>query len=716
MPAPHFLRELRRRHIFRVAAVYAVTAWLLLQLAAIVLPTFDVPHWVLKALIWIFVLFFPVAILLAWAFEMTPGGVRRTEPAHSEEARSASTSRRIGRTLDFTIIAILAVAVGVLAWRLSEKPPASLSHHVVATSASARPVGTTSTAVTVIPAKSIAVLPFENLSADKINTYFASGIQDEILTSLARIGDLKVISRTSTRRYVSHPDNIAEIGRQLGVAYILEGSVQKFGNRVRINVQLIQAESDDHLWGETYDRTLNDVFAVQSEVAQKIAGSLQVRLTRDERAALAIKLTDDPVTYEAWFKARTLMLGSAFERVNLDRVVDALQSAVTLDPHFARAWAELSIWQLWLYSGGFDASPTRLAAAKSALDRALALAPDLPQVEWARAVYLYRVQRDFAGALAIMQKVRRLVPNDAEAWYFSALLERRFGQFDATMTDFERARSLNPNDVRYATEYGLTLYLLRRFGEAVPILDAGLALHPDDPALLLLRLDCAWNLHGLAAGERFLATVKSSAPPVVAMRARQALYERDYARAATMFRQAIVSKDDAQMPSVFLGYIPAHVEWQLRLALSEQHSGASAAAADVYRQVQTQGKMVLAKKQGNRNVDAAWHAALAWVEAGLGRQNEAVAQARRATAVVSEASDTWEGPVWQAYLARTYAMNGDAGHALPLLKHLMQDNKVSLIDPANLRLDPVWDPIRKDPRFQTLLKRRPLAAAAGVTP
>ncbi len=298
-----------------------------------------------------------------------------------------------------------------------------------------------------IPAKSVAVLPFENLSAEKDNAYFADGIQDEILTGLAKIGDLKVISRTSTQGYGSRPQNLAEIGRQLGVAHVLEGSVQKAGNRVRVNVQLIDAASDDHLWAETYDRTLEDVFAVETEVAQKIASSLQAQLTRDERAALTKKPTDNPAAYDAYLKARSLLLGSSYDRVNTERILDSLESAVKLDPGFAEAWAQLSITNSWIYWSGFDPTPARLAAAKSALDRAAALEPGLPRVQKAHALYVYFGERDFAAALNIWRSLQQSLPNDDEVWYFTALLERRLGLFDAAVADFERARILNPNGV-----------------------------------------------------------------------------------------------------------------------------------------------------------------------------------------------------------------------------------------------------------------------------
>ena len=494
----------------------------------------------------------------------------------------------------------------------------------------------------------------------------------------------------------------AEIGRQLGVAHVLEGSVQKAGGRVRVNVQLIDAASDHHLWAETYDRTLEDVFAVETEVAQKIASSLQAQLTRDERAALAKKPTDNSAAYEAFMKARSLLLRSSYVRVNTERILDSLQSAVKLDPGFADAWAQLSITNSWLYWSGFDPTAGRLAAAKSALDRAAVLEPGLPRVQKAHALYVYFGERDFAASLNIWRSLQHSLPNDDEVWYFTALLERRLGLFDRAVADFERARTLNPNGVTFATELGLTLFLLHRYQEAIPVLDVGLNWQADDPTLLMLRLYCAWNLNGTAGGEEFLSTIKSDGPAVIGLRALQALFERDYKTASSLFRDAIASKDDSLLPISLCGYVPANVEWQLLLALSEQRNGSPERAAESYRQVQARAQEALSEPQGNRNVEAAWHTALAWADAGLGQHDESIAEALRATALIPESADTLEGPVWQGFLAKTYAMNGDADHALPLIEHLLR-SEISLLSPAILQLDPDWDPIRDDPRFQKLI-------------
>jgi len=680
-----FLQRLRQRKLVQWAIAYIAAAFALLQGIDIIAQQFGWPEGLRRGITLALVIGFFVALLLAWY--------------HGERGAQKVSGPEL------LILAVILAIGGVLFWRFSGMPskPATTSGTAPAEVPATPDVrAVPSQTAVAIPAKSVAVLLFENLSAEKDNAYFADGIQDEILTGLAKIGDLKVISRTSTKAYGSRPQNLAEIGRQLGVAHVLEGSVQKAGTRVRVNVQLIDAASDDHLWAETYDRTLEDVFAVETEVAQKIASSLQAQLTRDERAALTKKPTDNPAAYDAYLKARGLLLGSSYDRLNTERILDLLESAVKLDPGYAEAWAQLSITNSWLYWSGFDPTAARLAASKSALDRAAALEPGLPRVRKAHALYVYFGARDFTASLNIWRSLQQSLPNDDEVWYFTALLERRLGLFDASVADFERARTLNPNGVSFATELGLTLVLLRHFQEAVPVLDAGLVWQPADPSMLMLRLYCAWNLDGTAGGERMLAAIKSDGPAVIGLRALQALFERDYKTASTLFRSAIASKDDSLLPISLCGYVPANVEWQLLLALSEQRDGSPAAAAEFYRQAQARARAALSEPQANRNVEAAWQVALSLADAGLGQRDQAVAEALRTTALIPESADNLEGPVWQGFLAKTYAMIGDADHALPLIEHLLQ-SEISLLSPAILRLDPVWDPIRKDPRFQKLI-------------
>src|SRR5262245_53838817 len=283
MNPKRFFGELKRRNVYKVGIAYAVVAWLLVQIASQIFPFFDIPSWGVRLVVLLLVIGFPIALILAWAFELTPEGIKRTEDVDL----SKSIRRKTGRKLDFLIIAVLLLVIaGLLFQRLHPNVSPAIS--------SSR-------------GKSIAVLPFENLSEDKANAYFAEGIQEEILTRLAKIADLKVISRTSTQRYQSKPENLPEIAKQLGVANILEGSVQKAGDTVRVNVQLVNAQTDSHLWAETYDRKLTDIFGVESEIAKTIAEQLQAKLTGREEQALAVKPTNNPEAYDAYLR------GLAFE-------------------------------------------------------------------------------------------------------------------------------------------------------------------------------------------------------------------------------------------------------------------------------------------------------------------------------------------------------------------------------------------------------------------
>src|SRR5215471_12633351 len=291
--------ELKRRNVYKVAIAYAVVAWLLLQIATQVFPFLEIPNWAIRLVIMLLAIGFPIALVLAWAFELTPEGIKRTEDVDL----SKSIRRKTGRKLDFLIIAVLLLVIAALLFqRLHPK---------------------VSPAISSSPEKSIAVLPFENLSEDKANAYFAEGIQEEILTRLAKIADLKVISRTSTQSYGSKPRNLAEIAKQLGVANILEGSVQKAGDQARINVQLINAQTDSHLWADTYDRKLTDIFGVESEIARGIAESLQAKLTGHEEQALAVKPTNNPEAYDAYLRGLAFYARSYYS-------IDALRKAISL--------------------------------------------------------------------------------------------------------------------------------------------------------------------------------------------------------------------------------------------------------------------------------------------------------------------------------------------------------------------------------------------------
>src|SRR6476646_1579318 len=377
-----FFGELKRRNVYKVAVAYAVVGWLLVQVATQVFPFFEIPNWAVRLVVLVLILGFPVALVLSWAFEITPEGIKR----ESEVAHGKSITRTTGRRIAGLTIAAAVVAVGLLGFRLlRSKSPA--------TPASA----SLPNAPLEIPAKSIAVLPFDNLSDDKSNAYFTEVIQDEILTRLSKIAALKVISRTSTMKYKSAPDNLREVSKQLGVANILEGSVQKIANAVHVNVQLIRAATDEHLWAESYNRTLNDVFGVEGEVASAIAEQLNARLTGAEQKAVAEKPTQNAAAYDVYLRA--VAIDTAVTLDTTKRVADLYAEAIRLDPQFALAWARLAVARSYLYFNGIDLDKNSGAAVKDAADRAISLQPELGEAWLAKGVYRYRVLRDFQGAL-----------------------------------------------------------------------------------------------------------------------------------------------------------------------------------------------------------------------------------------------------------------------------------------------------------------------------
>jgi TolB-like protein len=351
-----FLTELKRRNVYRAAVAYGVVAWFLTQLTTQVLPLFEIPNSAMRFVVIALVVGFPIAMLLSWIYELTPEGVVRTEDLDPVEARSVQ--RRSGRLLDFIIIGALLLVIAMLV--VGRLP----FYRQTADSTSQ---------------KSIAVLPFENLSRDPDNAYFADGVQEEILTRLAKIADLKVISRTSTQRYQSKPGNLAEIAKQLGVANILQDSVQKAGDTVRVSVNLIQAASDSHLWAETYDRKFTDILGVESEIAKTIVEQLQEKLTGHEEQALAVKPTNNPEAYDAYLRGLAFEARSTGSVDALMKAVDSYERAVQLDPNFALAWARLSGAHAFVYFAPLDTAAARRDAAKRALENAQKLQPKSPE-------------------------------------------------------------------------------------------------------------------------------------------------------------------------------------------------------------------------------------------------------------------------------------------------------------------------------------------------
>ena len=680
MGNPGFLSELRRRHVWRVAVAYAVVGWALIEISSTIIPALHLPESLTTAIVVLVLLGFPVAVVLAWAFEMTPEGVRRTEPVHSPAARAPEQHRHIGRKLDFIIIAVLVVAVAGLAWRQFV------------------PHGTVpgNTAAASVPDKSIAVLPFDNLSADKDNAYFADGIQDEILTSLARIGQLKVISRTSTKGYGSRPDNLTRIAAELGVATILEGSVQRVGKRVRVNVQLINAASDSHMWAETYDRDLDDVFAVQSEIAQRIAGSLRATLTRDERATLTTRPTSNPEAYKAYLRGRALNARGSDSDV-ARQATAGFAEAVRLDPEFALAWAELAQQASYLYFNGVDPAVYTADYVKHATDEAMRLKPDALESQVALGTYRYRVLRDLPAAAQALQAALEKSPNNPVVLATLGYVERRQGKWEQAVAHLEKASALDPRNAGYMVVIGgETLKIMRRYDQAMVWIDRALALTPDSVGALAYKAQLYWLQGQLEEALRVLEPlpVAGEDPGVAQMRSNILLSRRQY-EAVIEELTPVLAQPDAALN----GWGP---QLLVNLGDAQRLAGKLADARATYERLVRQ-----VQPNADKMDDTIQPIVLAAAYAGLGRNGEALDQAQRAVELYR--GDAIYRPTAALMQAQVQAVAGDRQAAISALGHLLRQPGGATR--ALLRLDPAWDPLRKEPGFQALLK--PDVAAGG---
>ncbi len=682
-----FFAELRRRHVWRIVVAYVVTAWLLLQLASIVLPAFGTPGWVLKALIVVLVILFPIALILAWAFEITPEGVRRTVPLDSDQARDAGVTRAIGRKLNTGIIVALVLAVALLLvnTRVWHKGMGSVR---VATDAPA----STATAIRV---KSVAVLPFENLSADEKNAYFASGIQNLILTRLADIGDLKVISRTSTMQYQSHPANLRQVAEELGVATILEGSVQKAGNQVLVSVQLVDAATDTHIWAETYRRTLDDIFTVEGEVAGNIATALHAELSPRQAAGLAKAPTTDKAAYDAFLRAEyhvdrnDVTLGYA----DLKTAIKLYRQAVTEDPAFALAFARLSMAESLLAFGsapGEEGAAQLTRRAQADAEQALKLQPDLPAAHLALGYNAYRGHRDYDQALKAFDTALALRPNDAEALAAQGYVQRRQGHFDAAIASLTQAAALDPRNYSVTVNLAETYMSVSRYAEAEDRWRRALALKPDS---ILAKGSYAQTIV-LGAGDvpRALSLLQDEDPALKGARASLLNLQRKFPQAIALIQS---------IPDTSGNFSPGFSR-TFQLATLHLRAGDTAQAKRLFTQSLPRDMATLGRSHG-------LHAAHMWMvvafdQIGSGHTAKGMAAIRKSLAIQAKVPDALIGPRFGVFGASAYSWAGRADLAVPLLaKTLATPGGGGFYSPVMLWLDPDWDPIRQHPRFQALL-------------
>src|SRR6185437_9993891 len=545
-----WLRELRRRHVFRVAAGYAVVGWLLIQIATQVFPFFHIPDWSVRLLVLLVLAGFPVALVLAWAFDATPHGIVRTQPEGQPVLRRGSR----GTLLVGVIGALLAIAVGAGYWWWHRGAPAvqapskvgaapsatsSVAKHADAAGTLALPQ--TMAGLVPVEPKSIAVLPFENMSADPDNRYFAEGMQDMILTKLADIGDLKVISRTSTEKYASRPGNLKAVARQLAVANILEGSVQKVGKQVLINVQLIDARSDDHLWAQAYTRTLDNVFGVEGDVAQQIAQAFHAKLSEREQQTLAANPTRNADAWDAYLHGLASNLGAGGNAADYRRTAGFYSDAVKRDPDFALAGARLSEIDSRTWQMHFDRSPSLAAEAKRAADTALKLASDSGEAWLARGFYLARVESDYPAAIAALANARTRLPNSGEVLAAFSDIEARQGQWEQAIKNIDMTSIVDPRNARLLLQHVRLHTMRREWPDASAVLAHARAIAPDDVSLIACEASIAQALGQVAKAQALLAPLPAQPddPSTFKTRVMQWLYQHQYAATIQALQTAI---------------------------------------------------------------------------------------------------------------------------------------------------------------------------------
>jgi serine/threonine protein kinase/Tfp pilus assembly protein PilF len=548
------------------------------------------------------------------------------------------------------------------------------------------------------PEKSIAVLPFENLSRDPNNAYFADGIQEEILTRLANISDLKVISRTSTQHYNSAPENLPEIAKQLGVAHILEGSVQKSGDVVRVNVQLITAASNSNLWADTYDRKLTDIFSVESDVARAIADQLRVHLTGREVEVMAVKPTNNPEAYDAYLRGLAYTLKTLPTPVNLLGAQKYFKEAVRLDPKFALGWALLSIVDARGYrTKSLQPTVALREEARQAAETALTLQPNLGEAILAKGTYHYNCLKDYDTAVRYFEQARQLLPNSSSIPEWLAYVARRRGQWDRSESYFNEAEQLDPRNVYVITQHATNYICLRRFPEALRKLDEVLNITPGDLDTLVLKAGIAQAEGDLPRASALLAPLHPAADDSSALQTQvyQAILERRPAQMISRLRKILARPDPA------LGYFNGDLRFWLGWA--QEVAGDHVAANESWRQARSELESLLKEQPENEFLIED----LALINMGLGDKVAALALSERAIAANPVEKDALTGPAPLESLARVAARTGEPDRAIAALQKLLLIPYAGVagnipLTPALLRLDPMFDPLRNDPRFQKL--------------
>jgi TolB-like protein/Tfp pilus assembly protein PilF len=668
-----FFAELKRRNVYKVAVAYIVGGWALAQGLAQVLPVFSVPNWVTQLLVVLIILGLPIALGLAWAFELTPEGIKRTE-----EVDDVAAARHKKRAWIYVVIAGSVVSVGL--FFLGRYSAAPTQNTAVDTSL-----------------KSIAVLPFENLSDDKQNTYFADGVQDQILTNLGRVSDLRVISHTTVRQYKSGvPRNLREIGKQLGVTHILEGSVQRAGDRLRIAAQLIDARTDSQIWAETYDRTAADLFAIQSELAESIVAQLKAKLSPQQKAEIEERPTQELVAFELYLRAKQIVDSYLIADDVRAAVLSALQSldqAVKRDPDFVSAYCYIARANDLLYFFDLDPTPDRILLAEAAVKAALRLRPDSAEAHFAMADFLFRCRRDYDGALKELARARPGLPNDVAFFILSGYINRRRNNWAQAERDFSTAVALDPRNPNAYNLLADTYNLQRKHLLAAQVYDRVLAAGERTPIVFFRRDSAIFNGTGNSTELRDVLAknpemdVGGGQTPI---RVFLALIDGNFAEAERVL--AASPREDFQDIDYSFYYPKAWFE-----AMIARAKGDSARAAEAF----STARAILEQRLAIKPEDARTIAVLAQVDAGLGRKELAIQEAKHAADLMPLSKDIYDGALVLEGLAQIYTWTNEPDRAIELLQKLAA--MPSYVYYARLKLHPMWNPLRGDPRFEKIV-------------
>jgi TolB-like protein len=658
-----FFEEVKRRKVYRVAAGYVVVAGGLIQLASAVFPAWELPSWALRLVIILLLIGFPIALILAWALEVTPQGIRTTQPAPS------------GRRRRRNIVALVGIGVVVSAAAGFFLLPRASAHRID---------------------KSIAVLPFENFSDDKENAYFADGIQDDILTNLSKIGDLKVISRTSVMAYRGKPKAVRQIGKELGVSAVLEGSVRREGNRVRVNVQLINTANDEHIWAEDYDRDLTDVFAIQTDLAKKIAEELHAKLSPTEKEQMTRKPTENGEAYLAFVQAHNFHR-EVEDFSKLKQAEQLYERALQLDPNFALAAASYSRLESWIYHT-YEPIAERAERSRSLANRALQLQPDLPEGHLALGFSIYYVERDFNRALGELALAQKGLPNESEVYLSIGAIQRRQGKWAESNANLEKAVELSPNETWPMQNLVLNYQMERRFDDANKLIDRALKLAPDSFTLWSIKAQLELSEKGTFEVVERGAPKFAEKPMDETIRmhfnlglAQIRVLQRRYAEALQLsesVKDEVVATDPESLMSKYGG-----------IGVAKKGLGDEAGAREAFLKM----KEVAEKWRNEAPDEAKRHEPLAEALAWLGEKDAAIAEAKRATELMPESLDAFDGPVCTQRLAEVYLIVGEYDKAIELTDGLL--TRPSQVTVANVRISPIWDPVRQDPRFVAMLKK-----------